>query len=91
MGVARIPLLDFDLLHSEVERIRPSLSSELVEREKLGMTRLFIRSDHAVAKQASSKTVTEIKPSCSAIAGMISPSTISMFVFLGIYNHIHYM
>ena len=88
MGVARIPLLDFDLLHNEVERIRPSLSSELLEREQLGTTRLFIRSDHAVVKQissspsSSSETMTEIKSSRSAIAGMISPSTISKYILI---------
>ena len=42
MGVARIPLLDFSLLHDEMQRILPSLPAELRERNALGTTRLFV-------------------------------------------------
>lgn len=93
MGVARIPLLDFDLLHQEVERIRPTLSPEVLARDEMGTTRLFIRSDHKVIKQQSHQPTKEhgeegemakqkemivMKPGRSAIAGMISPSSMSM-------------
>lgn len=42
MGVARIPLLDFSLLHDEVQRVLPSLPAELRDRNALGVTRLFV-------------------------------------------------
>lgn len=42
MGVARIPFLDFDVLHNEVQRVFPSLPKELQERNGIGSTRLYV-------------------------------------------------
>ena len=42
MGVARIPLLDFSVLHDEVQRVLPTLPEELRSRNLLGTTRLFV-------------------------------------------------
>lgn len=42
MGVARIPFLDFDVLHNEVQRVFPSLPKELQERNGIGYTRLYV-------------------------------------------------
>ena len=42
MGVARLPLLDFNVLHEEVQRILPSLPEHIKNRDCLGMTRLYV-------------------------------------------------
>ena len=42
MGVARIPLLDFGVLHDEVQRVLPTLPAELRSRDLPGTTRLFV-------------------------------------------------
>lgn len=42
MGVARIPFLDFDVLHSEVQRVLPSLPPALQQRNRVGATRLYV-------------------------------------------------
>lgn len=42
MGVARIPFLDFDVLHSEVQRVLPSLPPALQQRNRIGATRLYV-------------------------------------------------
>ena len=78
MGVARVPLLDFDLLHREVERVRPTLPTELLEREKSGPTRLFFHRDHCVLKTLSgSGEAQEVKTGKHTIAGWLKPARMS--------------
>lgn len=79
MGVARVPLLDFDLLHDEVERVRPTLPNELLEREKSGPTRLFFHRNHCVLKNiAWSGETQEVKTGKHTIAGWLKPTKMSL-------------
>ena len=42
MGFARLPLLDFNVLHEEVERILPSLPESIKNRNCTGSVRLYV-------------------------------------------------
>lgn len=78
MGVARVPLLDFDLLHEEVERVRPTLPNELLEREKSGPTRIFFHRNHCVLKDLSwSGESQQVRTGKHTIAGWLKPTKMS--------------
>lgn len=77
MGVARIPLLDFDLLHSEVERIRPTLPASLLERDQSGTTCLFFNKNHTVLKSLFKEPSFEVQTGPHTVAGILTPTKMS--------------
>ena len=78
MGVARIPLLDFDLLHSEVERIRHTLPAALLERDQSGSTCLFFHKNHSVLKSLYKDSAFEVPTGPHTIAGVLTPTKMSI-------------
>ena len=78
MGVARIPLLDFDLLHSEVERIRHTLPTTLLERDQDGDTCIFFHKNHSVLKSLAKGSSFEVTSGPHTVAGILTPTKMSM-------------
>lgn len=42
MGVARLPLLDFNVLHEEVQRVLPTLPEHIKNRDCPGVVRHYV-------------------------------------------------
>lgn len=42
MGVARLPLLDFNVLHEEVQRVLPTLPDHIKNRDCPGIVRHYV-------------------------------------------------
>ena len=65
MGVARIPFLDFDVLHSELQRVLPSLPESLQRRNRVGATRLYVAFLAPFLTRSSTETTPSHAPSQS--------------------------
>ena len=81
--MARIPLLDFSVLHDEVQRVLPTLPEELRSRNLLGTTRLFVgvrvedevkvNRKHEVMRGSGDASHITMLPGSRTIAGTFAP------------------
>ena len=65
MGVARLPHIDFSVLHEEVERIFPSLPDHIKNRNNTGFVRLYVEMNFRCLSLGPSEARGFAKPICN--------------------------